>query len=368
MKLRAVKIRLYPNEEQCVFIAKTFGCVRKLYNEMIYDVWNYFVCNNSLMFITPAKYKRDFTYMKEVDSLALANVYLNVKEAYNSYFKKRTRFPKFKKKHNHLESYTTNYVNNNIIVTNNTIKLPKLGIVKCKNHRVLEDSKLKSVTISRTSTNKYYASILYEIDTDNQSIFKYNESMNVLGIDYKMDGLGVYSNGELCSYPKYYRISLDKLKREERKLSKKVYGSKNYYKQKLKVSKIHEVITNQRRDFIHKETKRLSDTYDVIVVEDLNLQGLSKTLHFGKSIYDNAYGMFLSILDYKQKDRGHTLIKVNKFFPSSKRCSVCGNIKDNLELSDRTYTCDCGNTMNRDINAAINIKNEGIRILKEQLV
>lgn len=370
MKNRAIKIRIYPNDNQKELIIKTFGCVRKLYNEMLYDVWNYFTYNNNLMFITPAMYKNEFSYMKEVDSLALANVGLDVKRAFLSYFKKKTKFPKMKHKKNKVQSYTTNYVNNNIVIDGNMIKLPKLGFVKCKNHRVFENSSLKSVTISKSATNKFYASCLYEIeDGDNKaSEVSYNEDVKVLGIDYAMDGLGVYSDGTRCDYPKYYKKSQRKLAREERKLSHCVYGSKNYYKQKMRLARIYEHITNQRRDFLHKETKRLSDKYDVIVVEDLNLKAMSKTLHFGKSISDNAYAKFVSYLEYKQQDRKHRLIKVDRFFPSSKRCHKCGNIKSNLTLGDRVYTCSCGVSMDRDINAAINIKNEGIRLLKEQLV
>ena len=366
MKRRAVKVRLYPNKEQEKLIIKTFGCCRKLYNVMINDVQDYYKTHGSFKILTPASYKKEYTYMKEVDSLALANVQLDLKAAFKSFFKKISNFPRFKSKKNPVQTYTTNFVNNNIEVTDKYIKLPKLGFVRYKHHRIFENARLKSVTIRKSSANKYFASLLYEISESEKQASDINiKEENVLGIDYTMGSLGMYSNGECANYPKYYNKSLSKLKREMRKLSKCTLRSKNYYKQKLKVAKVHERITNQRLDFIHKETLRLANSYAAVVVEDLDLKEMSKD--YGKSIHDNAYSTFLNILEYKLKDRGHRLIKINKYYPSSKKCSMCGKVNDDLKLSQRTYICECGNISNRDLNAAINIKNEGIRMLKEQL-
>ena len=223
---------------------------------------------------------------------------------------------------------------------------------------------MKSVTISKESTGKYFASILYQCaDSENQTSAIKTEEAKVLGIDYAMNGMAVFSDGTKCTYPKYFRKAEEKLAKEQRKLSHCKKGSSNYAKQKRKVALCHEKVRNQRKDFHHKLSHCLSRRGDVIVVEDLDMKAMSRCLHLGKGVMDNGYGMFRDMLDYKLKEQGKELIKVDRFYPSSKRCSVCGKIKRNLQLSERIYRCDCGNEMDRDVNAAINIREEGKRIL-----
>ncbi len=185
-----------------------------------------------------------------------------------------------------------------------------------------------------------------------------------VGLDYSMKELFITSEGKSAEYLSYYRLSLEKLKKEQRKLSKCENGSNNKNKQRLKVAKYHEKVANQRKDFLHKTSRQITNEFDIVCIEDLNMKGMSQALNFGKSILDNSFGSFVSMLDYKFKEQGKQLVRIDKWFPSSKMCSACGQIKDTLSLSDRTYHCEhCGLSLDRDYNASINIRNEGIRIL-----
>lgn len=311
---------------------------------------------------TPAQYKKEFEWLKEVDSLALANAQLNLNKAYKNFFRdKAMGFPKFKSKKSNHRSYTTNCVNGNIKVERGYMKLPKLGAVKIKQHRDVPDEyRLKSVTISRTPTGKYYASILYEYEKHIELV----EPEIIVGLDYSMKELFVSSDGTSAEYPKYYRQSLAKLKREQKKLSNCEKGSHNRTKQRIKVAKLHEKVANQRKDFLHKSSRQITNAVDVVCIEDLNMKGMSQALNFGKSVSDNGFGLFVSMLDYKLREQGKQVVKIDKWFPSSKKCSGCGEVKDALLLSERQYHCEaCGITLNRDYNASLNIRSEGIRML-----
>lgn len=358
------KYRLYPNKEQEEFFSKCFGCVRFVYNRMLAEKQEHYKETGKSLRITPAKYKTEFEWLKEVDSLALANAQLHLETAYKNHFRDpKVGFPKFKSKHGSRASYTTNVVNGNIYLEKNHIRLPKVGLVKIKVHRSVDEGwKLKSVTISRETTGRYYASLLYSTKR-NENQVRSGRTEKVLGIDFAMHGLAVFSDGTRADYPMYYRNAEKKLAREQRKLSKCQKKSNNYYKQKKKLARVHARIRNQRSDFQHKLSHMLTEAYDVIVVEDLNMKRMSQALHFGKSTMDNGYGSFLTMLEYKLERKGKTFVKVDKFYPSSKKCSCCGKIKAELKLSDRVYICPCGNVMDRDINAAVNIRDEGRRII-----
>lgn len=275
-------------------------------------------------------------------------------------------FPKFKSKHRSRNSYTTNVVNGNISIENGRLKLPKLTAIRIKQHREIPaEYKLKSVTVIRESSGKYYVSLLYEYaDCENQteSICQ-AEAQNILGMDYAMEGMAVLSDGTRCIYPSYYRKMEGKLTREQRKLSKCEKGSRNYQKQRKKVALCHERIRNQRKDFQHKLSRRLADEYDAIAVEDLNMKAMSRCLNLGKGIMDNGYSQFVNMLSYKLEERRKKMVKVDRYYPSSKTCSKCGKVKETLSLSERIYKCECGNEMDRDVNAAINLREEGRRIL-----
>lgn len=356
----AYKFRMYPNKKQRELISKTFGCVRFVYNKMLEERINYYNQTGLSLNNTPASYKKEYAWLKEVDSLALANAQLHLNTAFKSFYTGQNEFPKYKSKKKHHHSYTTNAVNNNIRLIGNTIVLPKLKGIKIRKHREIpDDYKLKSVTVSKTPTGKYYVSVLFEYEED----IKENKGTNYLGLDYAMNGLYAASDKSFGEYPRYYRQSLDKLKRESRRLSRMEKGSNNYKKQRIKLVKIHEHITNQRKDFLHKSSYQIANAYDGVCIEDLNMKNMSQCLHFGKSVHDNGYGMFVSMLTYKLERQGKRLIRIDKFYPSSKRCSCCGHIKHDLKLSDRLYICDeCKTVIDRDYNASLNILQEGLRL------
>ena len=359
---KAFKFRIYPNTEQQIVIAKTFGCVRFIYNRMLAERMEHYKETGKSLNNTPAQYKKEFEWLKEVDSLALANAQLNLNKAYKNFFRdKAIGFPKFKSKKSNHRRYTTNRVNGNIKLERGTIQLPKLGAVKIKQHRdIPDDYRLKSVTISRTPTGKYYASILYEYENHIEPV----EPEIFLGLDYSMKELFVSSDGTSAEYPRYYRQSLTKLKREQKKLSNCEKGSHNRNKQRIKVAKLHEKVANQRKDFLHKLSRQITNAADVVCIEDLNMKGMAQALNFGKSVSDNGFGIFVSMLDYKLREQGKQVVKIDKWFPSSKICSSCSEVKEALLLSEREYHCEaCDTTLDRDYNASINIRTEGIRML-----
>ena len=364
---KAYKFRIYPTKEQEEFLIKTFGCVRFVYNKMLTernDTYQLLKDNKALLkkqkFPTPAKYKVEFEFLNEVDSLALANAQMNLQAAFSNFFSGKARFPKFKTRRSR-QAYTTNMVNGNIKLLDGSIKLPKLKPLRMKQHReILSHHMIKSCTISRSVTGKYHISILPEYEHQP----KKKEIKEVVGLDFAMNGLFVESEkGKKANYPRFYRRAEEKLVKEQRILSKKTKGSSRREKQRIKVARLHEKVANQRRDFLHKQSWRLANRYDCVVIEDLNMKGMSQAFRFGKSVADNGWGMFTRFLAYKLGDQGKRLVEIDKWFPSSKMCSECGHVRDTLFLSERTYSCECGFVADRDWNAAINIKNEGMLII-----
>ena len=358
---RAFKFRIYPNREQQELIAKTFGCVRFVYNRMLSDRIAYYKETKKSLHNTPAGYKKEYEWLREVDSLALANAQMNLNKAYANFFRdKSIGFPNFKSKKKNHKSYTTNLVNGNIKLRTGELVLPKLKAVKMKQHREIpKDYTLKSVTISQTATGKYFVSLLYAYEQD----IKVIEPKVFLGLDYSMKELFISSEGVPAAYPRYYHQALVKLKKEQGKLSKCQKGSQNRNKQRIKVAKLHEKVRDQRKDFLHKLSRQITNAVDLVCIENLNMKGMSRALHFGKSVSDNGFGIFVSMLNYKLKDQGKDLIKIDKWFPSSKLCSSCGEKKAELPLSERIYHCEaCGIILDRDYNASINIRNEGMRM------
>lgn len=362
---KAYKFRLYPTEEQALVIRKTFGCVRFVYNKMLAERKETYEllkedkeALKKVKHPTPAKYKSEFEWLKEVDSLSLANAQLNLDKAYKAFFKGNAKFPKFKNKR-HKQSYTTNVVNGNIQLLDGHIKLPKLKMVKIKQHRAIpSEYVIKSCTLSMTASEKYYISILTEYEKQ----IEIKKIENVVGLDFAMDGLYVDSEGKKANYPKFYRQMLDKLAQEQRKLSRKKKGSSNWNKQRVRVAKIQEKVANQRKNFLHHKSKEMVTAYEAVIIEDLDMKGMSQALKFGKSVADNGWGMFTSFLKYKLNEQGKKLVKIDKWFPSTKTCSGCGNTQS-MPLNLRSYICMCGLHLDRDVNAAINIKKEGIRLL-----
>ncbi|NLK52985.1 MAG: IS200/IS605 family element transposase accessory protein TnpB [Syntrophomonadaceae bacterium] len=369
---KAYKYRLYPNHEQAVLINKTFGCVRFIYNKMLAhrkDIYEKYKDDKEALkrqkYTTPADYKKDFVWLKEVDSLALANAQLNLNAAYKNFFRdKSVGFPKFKSKRRSRKSYTTNNQKGTIrLIDGKTIRLPKLKDVRIKLHRQLPlNSTIKSATISQTPTGKYYISILVEYEADQKQITPKQEA--VIGLDYSSTSLYVDSQGSSADYPRYYRKAEAKLKKEQRKLSKRMKDGKNREKQRQKVARLHEKVVNQRKDFLHKQSRQITNAYDAVAIEDLNMRSMAQGLNLGKSVNDNGYGILKTFLAYKLAEQGKQLVVIDKWYPSSKLCRFCKTTNKDLRLSDRIWTCNhCGAMLDRDKNAAINIKEEGCRIL-----
>ena len=379
MANKAVKYRIYPTTEQKIMFSKTFGCCRKVYNLMLADKIESYKATGKFAPVTPAKYKKDYPYLKEVDSLALANKQQDLQAAFHNTFsksrKKKNGFPKFKSAKHSRKSYTTNNQKGTVaIIDNGYIKLPKVGKVKAVIHRIPDDNwVVKSATVSQESDGKYYVSVLFEFDENENENTYIADKTNAIGLDYASDGLYVDSNGNVGTNHKYYRESQDKLAKAQRKLSR-MQGSRkgekksnNYWKQLRKVNKIHRRIANQRLDNLHKISTEIANQYDVVCVESLNMRSMSnKGFGNGKATMDNGYGMFLSMLEYKLSDRNKYLVKVDKWFPSSQICHCCGTLHPEMKgLSIRVMDCDCGYHIERDQNAALNILTEGLRLLSE---
>lgn len=365
---KAYLYRLYPTIEQKIMFAKTFGCARFIYNKMLGDRLDYYKETGERLNNTPAQYKKEFPWLKEVDSLALANAQINLNKAYNNFWSNRKHFgkPSFKSKKTGHASYSTNNQHGSVRIEGNKVKLPKIGWVKLCLHRLLmENSTIKTVTISKTPSEKYYISILVEYENQILPIIP----ENFLGLDFAMHGLYVASDEDNADYPNFLREAENRLVKAQRKLSKRQKGSRNRDKQRLRVAVLHEKIANQRRDFLHKQARYLADRYDVIGIEDISVKAMAKRkkggkFSFGKSISDNGWSMFTSMLEYKLAWQGKQLIKIDKWYPSSQLCHVCGyQNNDTKDLSVREWDCPkCGSHHNRDKNAAINIREEARRI------
>ena len=365
-KQKAYKFRLYPNLEQRIFFEKTFGCSRFIWNQMLADRMAHYEETGETLNNTPAQYKEKFPWLKEVDSLALCNVQLNLNKAYKSFFQSKFGFPNFKSKKT-AQSYKTNNKKGTIALLDGKVKLPKIGWVKIKLHRQPKGV-IKSATISKTATGKYYISILCE-----EEILPLPKTNSNLGIDLGLESFAILSTGNKIENPKFLTSLSKKLAREQKVLSKqgllakkkgvKLSESSNYQKQKLKVARLHEKIVHQRKDFLHKLSTNLIKNHDVICIEDLASRNLMKNHRLARAIGDASWREFVRQLHYKADWYGKKIVTISRWFPSSQLCSSCGLSSDKKPLSVREWTCEsCGTHHDRDINSSINILKEGLSL------
>ena len=374
VEMIAYKFHGEPSTQDLQLEIQTYGCCRKVWNLMLSDKIEYYKEHKQSLSITPAAYKKDYPFLKEVDSLALANVQMHQDTAFSNFFKGNVRYPVFKSRKNSRKSYTTNAVYSkgktcNIVIdpVSGTLKLPKhKDLIQLTMHRPIKpNGKLKSVTVSMDPDGRCYYSILMEYPKQVHSTTI--DPSNSIGLDMSLPKLYVDSNGCSPEYPKPYHAVESRIAKIQKRMSRKKYGSVNYEKDRQRLAKLYAKSKLQRSDMLHKLSCRITDQYDIIGIEDLNMASMKRSLNFGKSVSDNGWGMFTNMLQYKSEWKGKKLIRVDKWFPSSKKCYACGHVHKELTLADRTYICPvCGHVMDRDQQAACNIQEEAVRIYHTQ--
>lgn len=372
-RYKTFQYRIYPTTSQADLIQRTFGCCRFVYNYYLElqtvnrEKGGAYLSKTQTNNHCNRVLKEEYPFLRDVDKFAITNSLWNLDAAFQGFWKKRSRYPVFKSKKHSRKAYQTNYSNGNISVMDGAIKLPKVRTIKAKIHRPVPDGwSLKSATVSQTKSGKYYCAILFEYEDNIESTTP--DMSTAIGLDYKSDGLYVSNRGRVCGSPKFYLENQKKLSWELKKLSRKKPGSKNYEKQRQKVAKQYQHIANKRKDFLHKESLALAEKHDLVFVEDLDMKSIAgRELGIGKTTLDNGWGMFLDMLEYKLEDRGKELIRVDKFFPSSQLCTLCGQQNKKIRsLSVREWECPvCHAIHDRDVNAAENIYREGLRIYRK---
>ncbi|MFM7600433.1 MAG: IS200/IS605 family element RNA-guided endonuclease TnpB [Pseudanabaena sp.] len=358
---KAYKYRIYPTSEQETLLAKSFGCARWFWNYALnlcqetYKATGKGLNRGYIQGLLPAL-KKEYEWLKEPYSQCLQVVALNLSTAYKNFFDKRATLPKFKSKHGRQSiSYPQN-----VKFDGDKINLPKIGLVHCQRHRDFEGA-IKTVTVSRNPDGKHFVSVLVDDGKANPELVPMDKAV---GIDVGLTHFAITSDGSKFDNPKFFVKHQRNLKRKQQKLSKKKKGSRNRNKARLKVAKVHSKIARCREDFLHKLSRKIVNENQVIAVENLNVKGMVRNHNLAKAISDVGWGMFCTMLKYKAEGDGKQYIEIDRWFPSSKTCHVCLSRVDNLSLDIRAWTCKhCGTNHDRDVNAAINIRNEALRII-----
>ena len=369
---KGVKFRIYLNREQENLINRIFGCCRLVYNKGLdmrksaYENDEKVGYNQTSAMLTELKKQPEFDFLKEADSVALQQSLRDLDRGFVNFFEKRAGYPKFKSKHS-TQTYRTINQNDKIRIVGGHIKLPKIGYVKVK--QTMEVGHINSATIKKTPTGKFFVILNVDFEPEAREI-----ENNSIGIDMGIKAFCTYSNGAKMENPKHIKKNLKKLRREQKKLSNKQKGSKNYDKQRIRVAKVYENISNQRNDFLQKLSTRLICENQTICLEDISVKDIiaetqnsdvcsKRKRNMNRSQYDVSWAEFFRMLEYKGKWFGNTIIKVPSDYPSSRICHSCGEQHEKLDPRIRKWEClACGETHDRDINAAINILNKGLQI------
>jgi len=361
--LKAYKYRIYPNSSQSEELVRAFGSCRFLYNKALEHKKNTYerskksISYNELATSFLISLKEEFVWLQDVPSQALQQSLKHLDSAYQRFFKLKKGFPSFKSKNSKQSFSLPQFVKVNF--ANSTVILPKIGTIKARLHRTFEGI-IKTCTVSKTTTNKYYISVLVDNKEDLPNIIPGDKH---IGIDLGIKTFATLSNGDKIDNPKFYHKSLKKLKALQKVLSRKIKGSCNYKKLKYKIAILHEKICNKRDNFLHQLSKDIINNNHVIVTEDLDIKSLMEKSYtsMSRNIGDVSWSKFVQMLEYKALWNGKRLIKIGRYEPSSKKCSECGEIYNNLKLEERIWKCkSCGKEHDRDVNAAINILKFGM--------
>ena len=368
--MKGYKIRIYPNKIQEEILNKTFGCRRFIWNQLLEDIKKSYELNKTFEKRTLKQLKEDFPFLCEVSQQSKNNAEIDFNTALNRFLKDRkfskkhkAKFPRVKSKRG-LQSYRTCQVSKNI-QRGNYLFLECLGLVKCKHHFDVDLNSLtiKSVTVKKNPSGKYYVSLLVE----NSPKKEFQATTKEIGVDLGVKDFITLSDGTKIPNPKYLEKAESKLKTIQKEFSRTQKGSKNREKVRIKLAKAYEKVSNQREDFLHKLSTKLINENQVICLEDLGVSNMLRNHHIAKAVQSASWNIFVRMLDYKAEDAGRSIVKIDRFYPSSKLCHHCGHKNENLQLKDRSWRCpQCGNELDRDINASINILNEGLNLLNHR--